>query len=190
MTSLDGEWPFSSLVGIIRDILLSHVTKAQCPCQGIAAAAGRGLAGRALCNLLISSLGLPQEVWPKVEVCQVSNPLEWESSLNRQILKWLWKLPEIIHKYLALSSFPAELWSCSLRKQKPVQTQALLTLDSFYFLCCWWSRKLCICSHHEHYTLWDTLNGFCLQCVWNWVGLATVHKCEQNGITSNLKMND
>lgn len=133
MSSLDGEWPFSDLAGIIWDILLSHVTKVLCCCQGIAAAAGRGLVGRALCNLLISSLGLPQEMWPKAEICQVSNPLEWESSLNRQILKWLWKLPEIIHKYLALSSFPAELCSCKLRKQKPVQTQALLTLDSFYF---------------------------------------------------------
>lgn len=163
-------WPFSGFVGIIWDLLLSHVPKVQCPCQAVAAAAGRGLAGRELCNLIISSLGPPQEMWPKVEVCQVSNPLEWEWSLNRQILKWLWKLSEIIHKCLALSSFPAELCSFNLGKQKPVQIQALLTLDSFSFFCCWWSRKFWICSLRKHYILWDILNGFwfavCLKLSW------------------------
>lgn len=142
MTSLDGEWPFSAFVGIIWDILLSHVPKVQCPCQAVAATAGRGLAGKSLCNLIISSSGPPQEMWPKVEVCQVSNPLEWESPLNRKILKWLWKLSEIMHKYLALSSFPAELCSCNLGKQKPVQIQALLTLDDFFFFLLLVNKKI------------------------------------------------
>lgn len=134
-SSPKGRRPFSAFVGTIRDIFLSHVPRLQIPCQAVAAPAGTGLAG--LCNTIISILGPPQEMWPKVEVCQVSNPLEWESSLNGRILQWLWKLSEIIHKYLALSSFPAELYSGNLGKQKLVQIQALLTLAGFFFSCCW-----------------------------------------------------
>lgn len=125
-----GKQPFSAFVGTIWDIFLSHVPRLQCPCQAVGATAGTGLAG--LCNLIISILGLPQEMWPKVEVCQVSGPLEWES-LNGQILQWLWKLSEIIHKYPALSSFPAELYSDTLGKQNLVQIQNLLILAVFFF---------------------------------------------------------
>lgn len=100
---------------------LSHVPDMKCPCQAVAATVGTGLAGRALCNLIIASLGPPQEMWPSVaEVCQVSNPVEWVLSLNRQILKWLEKPSEIIHHInnLVLPSFPVELCSYNLRKQK------------------------------------------------------------------------
>lgn len=174
-SSPKGKWTFSASVGTIWSIFLSHTPRLQCPCQAVAATAGTGLAG--LCNLIIFILGPPQEMRPKVEVCQVSNPLEWESSVNGQILQWLWKLPEIIHKYLALSSFPAELYSGNLGKQKLVQIQALLTLAGFFFFCCWWSRKFWIYSLCKHCTLWATSNGFCLQCVWNWPGLS-VNKME------------
>lgn len=127
-----GKWTFSAFVGTIWGIFLSHVPRLQYPCQAVAATAGTGLAG--LCNLIISILGQPQEMWPRVEVCQVSDPLEWESSLNGQILQWLWKLSEIIHKCPALSSLPAELYSGNLGKQNLVQIQALLTLAGFFFV--------------------------------------------------------
>lgn len=132
-------------------------------------------------------------MWPKVEVCQVSNPLEWESSLNGQILQWLWKLSEIIHKYLALSSFPAELYSGNLGKQKLVQIQALLTLAGFFFF----SFFLNFLGDQENSGLTHFANtapfellGFSLQSVWNWPGLSVVYKCEQNGSPPHLKIND
>lgn len=59
------KWPFSAFVGIIWDSFLSHVPRLRRPCRGVAATAGTGLAG--LCNLTISILGQPQEMWPKVE---------------------------------------------------------------------------------------------------------------------------
>lgn len=59
------KWPFSAFVGIIWDSFLSHAPRLQRPCRAVAATAGTGLAG--LCNLTISILGPPQEMWPKVE---------------------------------------------------------------------------------------------------------------------------
>lgn len=178
MTCLGGEWLFSWFY--VHYLAYSFVT-----CfQSSAATAGRGLTGSMLCNLRISTLGPPQEIWPKVEVCQVSNPLEWESSLNRQILKWLWKLSEIIHKYPALSSFPAELCSYNLGKQKPRQSQILLNLDCLF---------LSVFGEQENSGFTHLINTIPFEQLLFivylklWVGLAVVYKFEQNGISSNQK---